>query len=112
MADATTFEDQLGELGFADRGHDRFGARVWKLTFNTHLEFTLHQDDQAVTVTWRFDLGEFLLRKGWQIGAAETSFQELYPQRDARVAASVDAVEAEVRRVLAGLRLDLGDPSL
>ena len=103
---------QLTELGFAPRMQDRLGGQVWVLPFNSHLEFTLHEDGDGVVVTWRFDLGEFLLRRGWQIGAAETSFQELYPQRDTRVAAPADAVAAELRRVLAQLRIDLGDPDL
>lgn len=104
--------DQLTELGFTRRGRDRLGAVVWVLSFNRHLEFQLHEDADAVVVTWRFDLGEFLLRRGWQIGAAETSFQELYPQADSRVPATAAAVEAELRRVLGQLRIDLGDPSL
>jgi hypothetical protein len=112
MTTAPAFATELTELGFVERGRDRHGGQVWVMAFNSHLEFTLHEDGDGIVVTWRFDLGEFLLRQGWQVGAAETSFQELYPQTDARVAANLEAVEAELRRVLLRLRLDLGDPSL
>ena len=47
-----------------------------------------------------------------QIGAGETSFQELYPRHDVRLAVDVDAVGAEISRTLGRLRLDLGDPTL
>jgi len=106
------FSTALRELGFEPQGRDRYGGVVWVASVNTHLQFQLHEDGDGVVVTWRFDLGEFLLLRGWQIGAGETSFQELYPQSDVRVAARIDAVEAELRRVLSTLHLDLGDPTL
>lgn len=106
------FTAALRELGFEPQGRDRYGGVVWVASVNSYLQFQLHEDGDGVVVTWRFDLGEFLLQRGWQIGAGETSFQELYPQADVRVAARVDAVEGELRRVLSTLRLDLGDPSL
>lgn len=65
-----------------------------------------------MVVSWAFELGEFLLTRGMQIGAGETSFQELYPQHDVRLPRDADAVRAEISRVLAELRFDLGDPSL
>ena len=43
--------------------------------------------DDAVLLTWRFGLGEFMLDRGWQIGGAESASQELYPQRDVRLPA-------------------------
>lgn len=85
---------------------------MWVLEFNRFLTFTIHDYRDAVVLTWAFDLGEFMLERGWQIGAADTSFQELYPQRDVRLALDIAAVEAEITRVLSTLRLDLGDPSL
>ncbi len=63
--------------------------------------------------TWEFDLGEFVEAAGWQIGAAETSFQILYPQFDVRIARDIEAVAIEVQRLEQRLNgLDLADPSL
>lgn len=107
-----TFDDDLEELGFRVQGRTRRGGVMWSLPLNRFLTFTLHDYHDHVVLTWAFDLGEFLLERGWQIGAAETSFQELYPQRDVRLAVDIGAVEAEITRVLRSLRLDLGDPSL
>lgn len=107
-----TFDDELEELGFRAQGHSRRGGVMWTLSFNRFLSFTLHDYRDALVLTWSFDLGEFMLERGWQIGAADTSFQELYPQRDVRLPVRIDAVEAEIRRVLGSLRLDLADPSL
>lgn len=101
----------LQELGFREVSRSR-GAPTWLAGVNQFLQFQLQEEPDSVVVTWRFDLGEFMLSRGWQIGGAETSFQELYPQRDVRVPATVEAVEAEIRRTLLTLRLDLGDPSL
>lgn len=101
----------LEQLGFREvsRSH---GRPTWLAGVNQFLQFQLTEEPDGVVVTWRFELGEFMLARGWQIGGAETTFQELYPQRDVRVPARVEAVEAEIRRTLATLRLDLGDPSL
>lgn len=107
-----TFDDDLEELGFRAQGRSRRGGTMWVLPFNRFLTFTLHDYRDSLVFTWSFDLGEFLLERGWQIGAAETSFQELYPQRDVRLAVDIAAVEAEITRTLRSLRLDLGDPGL
>ena len=107
-----TFDDELEELGFRAQGGSRRGGMQWVLAFNRHLTFVVHDYSDALVMTWAFDLGEFLLERGWQIGAAETSFQELYPQADVRLPVRIDAVEGEITRVLRSLRLDLGDPDL
>ena len=50
---------------------------------------------------------------GWQIGAAETSFQILFPQFDVRIARDLEAVAIEVQRLEDQMRgLDLSDPAL
>lgn len=107
-----TFEDQLEELGFVEQGRSRRGGAQWALPFSRFLTFTLHDFREHVVLTWRFDLGEFMLARGWLIGAGDTSFQELYPQRDAKLPVEIAAVEAEITRILGTLRLDLADPSL
>lgn len=111
MADETTLDDQLEALGFRAMTRGR-GAASWVAGVNRFLEFTLRDEGDSLVVTWRFDLGEFMLERGWQIGGAETTFQELYPQRDVRIPADISSVEAEIRRTLGQLRLDLGDPAL
>ncbi len=102
----------LEALGFRAVSRSRAGHPTWAAGVNRYLQFQLQEEGATVVVTWRFDLGEFMLARGWQIGGAETSFQELYPQRDVRVEATPEAVEAEIRRTLASMRLDLGAPDL
>lgn len=85
---------------------------MWSLTFNRFLTFVLHGYDDAVVLTWSFELGEFVEERGWQSSVTDLSTAELYPQHDVRLPPDVEAVGAEITRVLASLQLDLGDPSL
>lgn len=105
---AATFDDQLEELGFVIGGESRRGGLMWTLVFNRHLTFTLHDYKDHVVLTWAFQAGEFFQERGWLLGAGETTFQELYPRADVKLATEITAVEAEIRRVLGTLRLDLG----
>lgn len=107
-----TFDDELEQLGFRVQGVSRRGGRMWTLAFNRMLTFTVHDYDEAIVLTWSFALGEYALARGWQIGASDTAAQELYPQHDVRLPLDAHAVRGEVTRVLAALRLDLGDPDL
>lgn len=107
-----TFDDELEAIGFVVQGSSRRGGRMWGLTFNRFLQFTLHDYHDTIVLTWSFALGEYALERGWQIGASETSIQELYPQHDVRLPLDAEAVAGEITRVLASLRLDLGDPAL
>lgn len=111
MSDTSTLDEQLRELGFREVGRTR-GRPTWVAGVNRFLEFTLHDEGDTMLVTWRLDLGEAMLARGWQIGGAESASQELYPRNDVRVRADLDAVQAEIRRVLAQLRIDLGAPDL
>ena len=111
MADTTTLQAELSELGFRQVGHSR-GRPQWAAGVNRYLQFTLYLDPESILLTWRFGLGEYMLDRGWQIGGAESASQELYPQRDVRLPADADAVAAEIRRTLGQLQLDLGDPAL
>jgi hypothetical protein len=107
-----TFDDELEALGFTVQGSSRRGGRMWALPFNRYLLFTLHDYHDTIVLTWSFLLGEYVLERGWQVGASETSSAELYPQHDVRLPLDVEAVGAEITRVLTSLRLDLGDPTL
>lgn len=107
-----TFEEGLAGLGFAHQGSTRRGGSQWSLEFNRFLSFTVSDLGDGVVFSWAVALGEYVLERGMQIGAGETSFQELYPQRDVRLPRDTDAVRAEVTRTLGALRLDLADPAL
>jgi hypothetical protein len=112
MARTEVFEGDLLALGFRLQGASRRGGRMWSLAFNRFLTFVLHAYDDAVVLTWSFALGEYLEERSWRTSVTDASVIELYPRADVRIPAEIDAVGAEITRVLASLRLDLGDPSL
>lgn len=103
---------ELQQTGFVDQGVSRRGGRQWTLEWNRYLTFDVHEFQEALVFTWSFALGEFFLERGMQIGAGETSFQELYPQSDVKLQHDADAVRTEITRTLQTLRLDLGDLDL
>lgn len=107
-----TFDDELEELGFRLQGSTRRGGRQWLLVVNRFLSFTLHDYDDTVVLTWSCALGDYLEERGWQLSVTDLSTAELYPQRDVRLPLDMAAVRGEITRVLATLRLDLGDPAL
>lgn len=106
------FEDEVAELGFRVTGESRRGGRMWTLQFNHHLRFALHEYDDRLLVSWAFALGEHVVERGWQSSISDESALEIYPATDVVVARQMDAVRGELTRVLASLRLDLGDPTL
>jgi hypothetical protein len=108
----TTFDDQLETLGFRVTGASRRGGRMWTLPFNRFLTFVLHDYQDAVVLSWSFSLGDYLAERGWQSSLTDTSAAELYPQHDVKVPLDIEAVGGEITRVLASLRLDLGNPDL
>lgn len=104
---------ELESLGFAAVQADRKGVVQYARRPNRFLTQWVHDDGRELLFTWEFDLGEFCESVGWQIGAAETSFQILFPQFDVRIARDLEAVAIEVQRLEDQLRgLDLSDPSL
>ena len=108
------FVDGLAALGFGLVQRDRRGVIQYARRPNRYLTEWVHDtgSDEAL-FTWEFDLGEFCSAVGWQIGAAEHSFQILYPQFDVRIPRDLDAVASEVGRLEHQLSaLDLADPSL
>lgn len=107
-----TYEDGLAALGFELTGESRRGGRMWTLPFNHHLKFTLHDYDDAVVLTWSFALGEYVAQRGWMLGSGDLSTHDLYPVNDVKLPIEIEALEAELRRTLTTLRLDLGDPNL
>jgi hypothetical protein len=107
------FQDELESLGFALVQQDRRGVRQYARQPNRYLTEWVHDYGNEALFTWEFDLGEFCSAVGWQIGAAETTFQILYPQFDVRIAREIDAVAVELQRLEQQLgALDLADPAL
>ncbi|MEX0831384.1 MAG: hypothetical protein WD358_05220 [Nitriliruptoraceae bacterium] len=113
VADRTAFDVALERLGFQVTGTSRKGGRVWSLPFNRHLTFAVHDDGSShVVLSWALGLGEYLEERGWRLSVSDTSASELYPQHDVQIARDIEAVGAEMTRVLATLRIDLGAPDL
>lgn len=110
---ADDFHDQLAALGFELQQRDRRGVLQYARRPNRFLTEWVHDDGRELLFTWEFDLGEYCATMGWQIGAAETSFQILYPQYDVRIARDLEGVAIEVQRLEGQLSaLDLADPAL
>jgi hypothetical protein len=109
----TEFPESLATLGFVFVQEDRRGTWQFARKANRYLTQWVHDYGDEALFTWEFDLGEWCESVGWQIGAAETSFQILYPQYDVRVERDLTAVAAEIERLESRLRnVDLADPSL
>lgn len=107
------FAAELAALGFHLMQRDRQGVQQYARKPNRYLTEWVHDDGAELLFTWEFDLGDFCESRGWQIGAAETSFQILYPQFDARLERHPAAVMAEVQRLEQHLTgLNLADPTL
>lgn len=105
------FVDELAALGFGIAGRDRRGIVQYARRPNRYLTQWVHDDGARALFTWEFELGEYFGAVGWQIGAAETSMQILYPQYDARVVREGAAIASELERLELRLsRLDLLDP--
>ena len=108
-----TFHNELASLGFVAAQKDRRGIVQYARRPNRYLTEWLHDDGEEALFTWEFDLGEFCSDVGWQIGAAEHSFQILYPQFDVKIPRDLEAVAVEVQRLEQRLNgLDLADPAL
>lgn len=108
----TTFEDGLEALGFVLGGSSRRGGRMWSLRLNRHVTFVLHDYHDHVVLTWSAGLGDLLAERGWVLGTGELSFHDVYPAHDVKLPAAIDAVEAELRRVMGTMQIDLADPTL
>ncbi|MPZ72816.1 MAG: hypothetical protein GEU74_06215 [Nitriliruptorales bacterium] len=107
------FHAALVSLGFTAHQRDRRGVVQYARRPNRYLTEWVHDDGDEALFTWEFDLGEFCSNVGWQIGAAEHSFQILYPQFDVRIARDIEAVAVELQRLEQRLgALDLADPAL
>ena len=113
MREDTEFHEALASLGFVMVQGDRRGVLQFARQPNRYLTEWVHDRFDEALFTWEFDLGQFCSDAGWQIGAAETSFQILYPQYDVKIAREIESVALEVQRLEQQLgNLDLADPAL
>lgn len=107
------FHAELLSLGFLLVQRDRRGVLQFARRPNRFLTEWVHDYGDSALFTWEFDLGEFVTEAGWQIGAAETSFQILYPQYDVKIERDLDALAVEISQLERRLsRVDLADPAL
>lgn len=107
------FLSELDALGFVLVQEDRRGVLQFARKPNRFLTEWVHDYEDSALFTWEFDLGDFVAQMEWQIGAAETSFQILYPQFDVKIPREIDAVAVEIQRLEQRLgHLDLADPAL
>jgi hypothetical protein len=107
------FFSELDALGFVLVQEDRRGVLQFARKPNRFLTEWVHDYGDDALFTWEFDLGEWVAEMEWQIGAAETSFQILYPQFDVKIPREIDALATELQRLEQRLaRIDLADPSL
>lgn len=82
------FEEALEALGFRPRQGRNVGtggARVLEAQPNAFMRYVLQvYDDGTALLTWEFALGEYLARRGIQMGSDETLNQFIYPRQDLR----------------------------
>lgn len=110
---ADPFISELDALGFVFLQEDRRGVLQFARQPNRFLTEWIHDFGDEALFTWEFDLGDWVTEMEWQIGAAETSFQILYPSFDVKIPRDIDAVATELQRLEQRLsHLDLADPSL
>ncbi len=107
------FQEALSRLGFApsdQRGFRQGDAKMLVAQPNSFLTYTVfaYADGTAI-FSWEFALGEFLSRKGIQVGSDESLNQFMYPREDIRGGQDgtwlIGAVE-RTQAMLADLRFD------
>jgi hypothetical protein len=109
-------QEALNRLGFSladERSFGREGEALYVATPNAFMTYTVHAyDDGTALFTWEFALGEYLARRGIQVGSDETLNQFMYPREDLRGrqdgAWLIGAVE-RTEAMLAALRFDRVD---
>lgn len=106
------FDEALKRYGFRLREDRKLAgeSRLYVATPNPFMTYMVHAyGDGTAIFSWEFALGEYLLKKGIQVGSDETLNQFAYPRTDARgqqeaawLAAAIEQAEAQ----LADVRLD------
>lgn len=107
------FADALTRFGFAadrQRSVGRGEAQLFSAQPNEYLTYSVYAyEDGTAMFSWEFALGEYLARKGIQVGSDETLNQFMYPREDLRgrqdgawLIGAIERTEAN----LASLRFD------
>ncbi|GAC1412402.1 MAG: hypothetical protein NVSMB57_07830 [Actinomycetota bacterium] len=99
--------DDLESLGFRRIGARR--AEEWVKQATPYLTYSLHAlDDGGVLFTWELSIGELMNDLGFQIGSNDPLNIFLFPQGDSRGPATIEFIQAEIKRTEQALgNLDL-----
>jgi hypothetical protein len=95
-----SFEEDLRALGFR-AVEQRRGVLQYALRSTPYLTYWVHwePDDHSVLFTWELALGEYLAKRGLQLGSNEELNTFLFPQHDARGPDETTFVVGEMERV-------------
>ena len=118
MLGSVEFAEVLDRMGFvADRSRSvgRGEAQLFSAQPNAFMTYSVYAyDDGTAMFSWEFALGEYLARRGIQVGSDETLNQFMYPRNDVRGrqggAWLVGAIE-QTEAMLASLRFDRISPT-
>jgi hypothetical protein len=102
------FLEALSGLGFQpSQERPSRGVRAYVAQPNSYLTYWVHAyDDGSALFTWEFDVTDFLLERGIQLGSSETLNLYMFPREDERgqqdpawLASAIDRAEARLRSI-------------
>ena len=102
------FLEALSGLGFQpSQERPSRGVRAYVAQPNSYLAYWVHvYDDGSALFTWEFDVTDFLLERGIQLGSSETLNLYMFPREDERgpqdpawLASAIDRAEARLRSI-------------
>jgi hypothetical protein len=102
------FLEALSGLGFQpSQERPSRGVRAYVAQPNSYLTYWVHvYEDGSALFTWEYDVTDFLLERGIQLGSSETLNLYMFPREDERgpqdpawLAAAIDRAEARLRSI-------------
>ncbi|HEX2069037.1 MAG TPA: hypothetical protein VHH54_02400 [Actinomycetota bacterium] len=102
------FLEALSGLGFQpSQERPSRGVRAYVAQPNSYLTYWVHAyDDGSALFTWEFDVTDFLVERGIQLGSSETLNLYMFPREDERgpqdpawLASAIDRAEARLRSI-------------
>ena len=108
------FGEALAAYGFElEQERRAHGVRAYAARPNRYLTYWVHAyDDGTALFTWEFEITDYLLERGMQLGTAESLNLFLFPVEDLRgrqdgawLAHAIETAEARLRSV------DLANPA-